>query len=40
MGDIPNDSDSNDTIEIKHDDLEELERQITFSSLNEVYRSN
>ncbi|CAG8708054.1 10999_t:CDS:10, partial [Funneliformis caledonium] len=32
---IPNDSDSNETIEIKHDDLEELEQQITFSSLNE-----
>ncbi|CAB4439589.1 unnamed protein product [Rhizophagus irregularis] len=32
---IPNDSDSNEIIEIKHDDLEELEQQIIFSSLNE-----
>ncbi|GBC22280.1 hypothetical protein RIR_jg14362.t1 [Rhizophagus irregularis DAOM 181602=DAOM 197198] len=33
---IPNDSDSNEIIEIKHDDLEELEQQIIFSSLNEI----
>ena len=33
-------SSADETIEIKCDDLEELERQITFSSLNEVYRSN
>ncbi|RGB26980.1 hypothetical protein C1646_769710 [Rhizophagus diaphanus] len=32
---IPNDSDSNEAIEIKYDDLEELEQQITFGSLNE-----
>ena len=33
-------SSANETIEIKCDDLEELEQQITFSSLNEVYSSN
>lgn len=31
----PNDSDSNETIEIKHDELEELEQQISFGSLSE-----
>ncbi len=33
-------SSADETIEIKCDDLEELEQQITFSSLNEVYSSN